>query len=128
MLVATSGYTYSKETAYNDVRVRSGEKLVRLNVRNEVSALFRFPQCDLPACAANVWYLSKGFMVSLWSPGHYRSGLTSVSALLCFRHACGIVISPFLASCAQDFSTVLAAIRSHPGYVKVKLEFQRCER
>ena len=26
----------------------------------------------------------------------------------------------------QDFSTVLAAISSHPGHVKVKLELQRC--
>jgi hypothetical protein len=36
MLIATSGYTYTREQAYNDVRVRSGEQLVRLNVRNEV--------------------------------------------------------------------------------------------
>ena len=36
MLVSTSGYTYSKETTYGDVRVRNGEKLVRLYVRNEV--------------------------------------------------------------------------------------------
>ncbi len=36
MLVATTGYTYTREQAYNDVRVRSGEQLVRLNVRNEV--------------------------------------------------------------------------------------------
>ncbi len=36
MLIATTGYTYTREQAYNDVRVRSGEQLVRLNVRNEV--------------------------------------------------------------------------------------------
>ena len=36
MLIATSGFTYSREQAYNEVRVRSGEQLVRLNVRNEV--------------------------------------------------------------------------------------------
>ena len=26
----------------------------------------------------------------------------------------------------QDFNTVLAAIRSHPGHVKVRMDFQRC--
>ena len=41
MLISTSGYTYSKSIEYNEVNVRSGEKLVRLNVRNEVSALQR---------------------------------------------------------------------------------------
>ena len=39
MLIATTGYTYTREQAYNDVRVRSGEQLVRLNVRNEVRLL-----------------------------------------------------------------------------------------
>ena len=39
MLVATTGYTYTREQAYNDVRVRSGEQLVRLNVRNEVRGI-----------------------------------------------------------------------------------------
>ena len=27
----------------------------------------------------------------------------------------------------QDFNTVLAAIRSHPGHVKVRMDFQRCD-
>ena len=39
MLVGTTGYTYTREQAYNDVRVRSGEQLVRLNVRNEVRSI-----------------------------------------------------------------------------------------
>ena len=47
MLVSTSGYTYSKETNYGEERVRSGEKLVRLYVRNEVHTL------PLPAIAAS---------------------------------------------------------------------------
>jgi len=27
----------------------------------------------------------------------------------------------------QDFNTVLAAIRSHPGHMKVRMDFQRCD-
>lgn len=52
MLIATSGYTYSKDNAYNDVRVRSGEKLVRLNVRNEVSAIYRLHGLSAGAATA----------------------------------------------------------------------------
>lgn len=35
-LIATSGYVYERETEYQEVRVRSGEKVVRLNARDEV--------------------------------------------------------------------------------------------
>jgi len=35
VLVATSGYTYTKEADYNEVWVKSGEKVVRLNARGE---------------------------------------------------------------------------------------------
>lgn len=35
-LIATSGYTYERETSYQSVNVRSGEHMVRLNTRGEV--------------------------------------------------------------------------------------------
>lgn len=35
-LIATSGYTYERETQYQSVQVRSGERVVRLTARGEV--------------------------------------------------------------------------------------------
>lgn len=34
-LIATSGYTHTREASYQEVKVRSGEQVVRLNVRGE---------------------------------------------------------------------------------------------
>jgi hypothetical protein len=59
-LIATSGYTYERETQYQSVQVRSGERVVRLTARGE------------------------------------------------------------------DFSVIMAAIRSHPSQREVRLELQRC--
>jgi len=60
-LIATSGYTRTREQTYGEITVPSGEQIIRLQVRGE------------------------------------------------------------------SFDTVLAAISSHPGNFKVKLEFQQCE-
>ena len=50
-LIATSGYTYSRESDYQSVVVRSGETVVRLNARGEVGALLAGCQQLLPSTA-----------------------------------------------------------------------------
>ena len=58
-LIATSGYTYERETQYQSVQVRSGERVVRLTARGEVRILPVSPPphhfCTIWTCQAGLW-------------------------------------------------------------------------
>lgn len=122
-LIATSGYTYERETQYQSVQVRSGERVVRLTARGEVRIL------SLATAVLTPQHLGMpGRALLLPNRICINAALLRAQAadMLHMRFEERHVIDATSPPSPQDFSVIMAAIRSHPSQREVRLELQRC--